>query len=386
MKNLIITLLLSSISILSVAQTPFTEKVFRDINERLLADFPKFLNEETSPDYTFTSSTGWVNNLDQMKKTFSDGNKITQWDLSEIKIKQVGTAAIVRGINKHSIFFGNSNITAQYNLRFTYTYEFKNKKWMALTAQHSDIITPSADDEAAIKKLIENERTYYHTGNTTEFMKLWKDDPKTFFLAGNMNLDNEAIKKIVPTLKATGMTTALSNYRIKIIGNMAVADFDQLSTNAQGAKDTEHDLLVLEKVNGTWKFIGASNQGVMTKEDEPEGIVRDWIAEYNKDNKAFFVNNCSNDYIASNTGINGGKFFGREFINNRAEGVTSDLETTNMKSFKGGNLAVVIGNLIWHHKQADGSDKPDRTVSTFVLQKRGGKWWYVGHHISPLKE
>ena len=57
-----------------------------------------------------------------------------------------------------------------------------------------------------------------------------------------------------------------------------------------------------------------------------------------------------------------------------------------MKSFKGGNLAVVIGNLIWHHKQADGSDKPDRTVSTFVLQKRGGKWWYVGHHISPLKE
>jgi ketosteroid isomerase-like protein len=266
MKKLTIALLFSTISFFSLAQTPFTEAEFRAINQRLLTDFYKFLNEEASPDYTFIDGVGGMYNLEQMKKRFASGNKIATWDLSDVKIKQIGNAAMVTGTNKHSIYIARIDKALPYNERFTYTYEFKNNKWLCLAMQHSEIVT--------------------------------------------------------------------------------------------------------------------------NNEDKPEEVVKQWLTEYNKDGKSFFENNCSEDYIASNTSIDGGKFFGREFIINRArkENETNDVETTNMKSFKSGNLAVVVGNLIWHHKQPDGSDKPDKTVSTFIMQKRNGKWWYVGHLISPLKE
>lgn len=399
MKNLIITFLFSAINILCFAETPFTEQTFRDIGQRVLTDYSKYLNEEVSPDFTFTFSTGQVNSLDQMKKIFSNGNKVTQWDLSDVKIRQVGAAVIVTGINKHSIFFANSNTTLQYNLRFTYTYEFKNKKWLALTAQHSDIISNTKEDEAAIKKLMDDVDYAFNNGDSETVINAWKNEPNITFIGSSSGgtfsswaQDYESLKKTIKTYvtKPTGAQGIKSNHRFKFKGNIAIVEFDQVNNLANGAKTLAHNINIFEKVNNSWKVIAASHHSFngSGNDDNPEEIVKQWIADYNKDGKSFFENNCSDDYIASNTGINGGKFFDRATIVSRArkENETNDAETTNMKSFKSGNLAVVMGNLIWHHKQPDGSDKPDKTVSTFVMQKKNGKWWYVGHHISPLKE
>jgi hypothetical protein len=196
MKQLIITLLFSILTFFSFAQTPFTEETFRAINQRLLTDFSKVLNDETSPDYTFIDGIGGMYNLEQMKTRFASGNKIATWDLSDVKIKQIGKVAMVTGTNKHSVYIARIDKALPYNERFTYTYEFKNNKWVYLAMQHSEI----------------------------------------------------------------------------------------LSNN----------------------------------EDKPEEIAKQWIAEYNKDGKSFFENNCSDDYIASNTSINGGKFFDRATIVSRA--------------------------------------------------------------------
>jgi hypothetical protein len=37
-------------------------------------------------------------------------------------------------------------------------------------------------------------------------------------------------------------------------------------------------------------------------------------------------------------------------------------------------------------KQADGTEKMGKEVFTAVMQKRNGKWLYVGHHATDMKE
>ena len=128
---------------------------------------------------------------------------------------------------------------------FTYTYVQQKGKWVFVSAQHSEPPMVVADEEAAIKKVIEQERTLFATAQSAEFLKLWKDDPKTFHLGRAHNSDNEAIKKIIPTLKPTGKTAVMSNYRIKIKGDVAIADFDQEDTNTDGSKETAHDVVML---------------------------------------------------------------------------------------------------------------------------------------------
>ena len=133
-----------------------------------------------------------------------------------------------------------------------------------------------------------------------------------------------------------------------------------------------------------WLYVSAQHSEAPNG-DKPEEIVKQWVAEYNKDTKAFFMDKCTEDFIASNTS-NGGKFFGKEFVKGLKEGQPADADISDMKAFQSGNLAVVMGIMTWHHKQADGSDKPDKTVSTFVMQKKSGKWMYAGYHSSALKE
>ncbi len=260
MKNSIITFLFSAISFCCLAQTPFTEQTLLDMNKRMMQDFAKFMLEEVSPDYTFTTEDGALISYQAMKDLKI---KVLEWNTHDLKIKQIGNATIVRGINKNTIQSATSGAIRKYNLQFMYTYEYKNGKWLWFSSHH-----------------------IYNNPNT---------------------------------------------------------------------------------------------------DDKPEEIVKQWIAEYNKDTKAFFMDKCTDDFIASNTN-NGGKFFGKEFVKGLKEGQPADADISDMKAFQSGNLAVVMGIMTWHHKQADGSDKPDKTVSTFVMQKKSGKWMYAGYHSSALKE
>jgi ketosteroid isomerase-like protein len=388
MRNLIITLLFSTLGFMGFAQTKFTENTLREITANFVNNPEKLVKEFVSPDFIMIGHLGQVANYEQVKNIIL-GVKHTRYEDSEVQIQQVGNIAIVRGVKLHEGVSLQSQNSLKINERYTYTFQLVKGKWLWTSAHHTPIISTNiAEQEAIIKKLIEDERAAFHEGRANDILQMWKDDPKSFHVGAAHNFDNETIKKLVPTLKSSGKKVSISNYRIKINGNIAIADFDQVNTTANGGRETEHDVVMLERVSGEWKFIGSSIHSTLTKDDNPEEIVKQWIAEYNKDGKSFFEKNCSDDFIASNTGINGGKFFGKEVIVNRArkENETNDVEATNMRSFKSANLAVVTSYLIWHHRQPDGSDKPDKTVSTWILQKKNGKWGYTGHHISPLKE
>ena len=396
MKQLTSTLLFLATSIFSFAQTPFTEKTVQDMNKSILADYPKYLNEFASPDFVLSNAQGQLMTFEQLKAAID--LKAIEWTISDLKVKQFGKIAIATGINKHTMMFAKQGILYHYNVRFTYNYEFKNGKWMWLHAQHTNILPVSTiEDETAIKKTLDDVDIAFNNGDKEGVINAWKNDPKITFIGSNSDgrfnviaQDYESLKKSISTYvtKPTGARGVKSNYRFNFKDNIVIVEFDQVTTLANGAKSLSHNINILEKVGDSWKAIAASHHGFNdpSKEDNPEEIAKQWIAEYSKDNKLFFVKNCSDDFIASNAGIDGGKFFGREFIEKRADGKPSDTETTINKVFKSGNLAVVIGTLIWHNKQADGSDKPNKVISTMIMQKKDGKWWYAGHHLSPLKE
>ena len=100
MKKLLFNLLFLSLTTLSLAQTPFTEQTVHDMTQRMLKDYPKFVQEEVSPDFFVIFGEGQVASYDSMKAT--NDSKTATWDLSELKVKQIGNIEVATGINKHS--------------------------------------------------------------------------------------------------------------------------------------------------------------------------------------------------------------------------------------------------------------------------------------------
>ena len=397
MKQLTITFLFSIISIFCFAQTPFTEKTFLDFAKKMEKDPVQTLENSAVTDFVFVGTGGFVTDLKGLIALYDNFTSVS-FTPTDYKIRTYGNSTIVTGRLKHTYTVKKTGAPRILDELITYTYAWINGEWKFTSAQHSDAPIDRNIEEVAIKKILDDVDAAFNGGDKDGVINAWKNDPKISFIGsgagGEFNLvaqDFEGLKKAVTqyVVKPTGTKGIKSNHRFMFKGNLAIVEFDQEDIRANGTKGHSHSIDIFEKVGDSWKVIVASHHGFNNKnEDTPEEIVKQWIADYNKDGKSFFENNCSDDYIASNTGINGGKFFDRATIIGRArkENETNDAETTNMKSFKSGNLAVVMGNLIWHHKQPDGSDKPEQTVSTFILQKKDGKWWYAGHHISPLKE
>ena len=151
MKSLTITFLCSAISFCCLAQTSFTEQTLLDMNKRLMQDFTKFVSEEVSPEYSFTTADGAVVNYQFMKDAKL---KIVEWNTHDLKIKQIGNVAIVRGINDHIIQSTTSNEISKYSVHFIYTFEYKKDKWLWLTAHHI-FNNPSKAEAEAVKTSLE---------------------------------------------------------------------------------------------------------------------------------------------------------------------------------------------------------------------------------------
>ena len=121
------------------------------------------------------------------------------------------------------------------------------------------------------------------------------------------------------------LSREVADVKISQYGNVAVATGTVTSKNtikANGMPLNYHERFTYVLQNQKDKWILMSGQHTIIQlpasEDNPEEIAKKWIAEYSKDNKLFFVNNCSDDFIASNGGIDGGKFFGKEFIEKKS--------------------------------------------------------------------
>lgn len=95
------------------------------------------------------------------------------------------------------------------------------------------------------------------------------------------------------------------------------------------------------------------------------------------------LDKCPEDLMGT---VNGGAFYNNAGFKDMKGGQQASLEPSDMKSFQSGNLAVVMGIFTSLKKQADGTEKPSKEVFTAVMQKRNGKWLYVGHHATDMKQ
>ena len=138
MKKLTTTLLFTAFSLLAFAQSTFTEKTLTDMRQRMMTDYAKYAKEELSPDYVMYGHVGQVCDracVDALNASAT----LLEWPMEQIKIKQIGTIAIVTGITHHVALFKKDNLKMVFNQRFTDTYEYQNGKWLWLTAQYTDI-------------------------------------------------------------------------------------------------------------------------------------------------------------------------------------------------------------------------------------------------------
>ena len=83
---------------------------------------------------------------------------------------------------------------------------------------------------------------------------------------GNFNnLNIDLIKQAAQSLKADDSKSVKSNHRITIKGNIAIVDYDQISTNGAGTKSNQHNIVILEKINDAWKIIAEDINVIASK-------------------------------------------------------------------------------------------------------------------------
>jgi ketosteroid isomerase-like protein len=516
MRNYTITLLFLAMSLSSFAQKVFDDKAFNGIMQRYEKDPVKFLQTETAPDFMLVGTNGHVFDLKGVMAIYDNITPLSRV-YSDLKTRQYGNTGIATGSVKHTYTSKQNGATQVYDELFSYIFNQNKGKWQMVSAQHSEPPIDKNAEETAIKHVLDDETAAYLAGESQKMLSFWSKNDKTFHVGNNpdgsfWNYDNATIDKVVASLKPSGATAVKSNHRINIKGNVAIVDFDQMTTFPNGSTRPQHSVYLLEKMSGAWKFISASVHGLprnaektddeatikkvldeqvaavyagdataiqkfykddpkafhivsgtagefflrdnesiksnqklakprngtpvrsnfnikivgnmatahydqvntfndgkvstehnlhileqvngewkivgasihpknFANEDKPDEILVQFITEYNKDATAFFMDRCPEDFRYTN---GEGKFSGKDALKSDKTH-TSDSEPSEMKVFKSGDLAVVGGIHTWKNKQKDGNVKVNKVAFTYTLLKKNGKWLFAASHHTPIK-
>jgi hypothetical protein len=261
MKKLFVNLFFLTISTLCFSQPTFTEKTLTDMRQRMLTDWDNYFKNEVSPDYVMQGHVGQTCDVACIAELNKNAT-LLEWPMEQVKIKQIGNVAIVTGITHHVALFKKSNTKVKNNQRFTETYEYKNGKWMWLSAQFTDIQPSKTEEEAAVQKVIEDEGHEFHFNtDRNSFLSFWNmTDATRMVYSGKTGLvkltakdmKDAAEKGIIP--KADNQKSTFSNYTIRVNGNISWVTNDQ--TDSKGI--LYHEVRCLEKIGNTWKIVSSS--------------------------------------------------------------------------------------------------------------------------------
>lgn len=121
----------------------------------------------------------------------------------------------------------------------------------------------SANDETAIKQLLEKESATWRSGDVEAHADCWHIQPYSRIL---VSTGDSAVIEVLPMLMlhppagmmGRGGSSTNSNYKISITGNAAWVSHDEVSVSAEGKKQFSSEFRMLEKVNGQWKLVAQS--------------------------------------------------------------------------------------------------------------------------------
>jgi ketosteroid isomerase-like protein len=285
MKKLLVNLFFLSFATWGFSQPTFTEKTMQDQMLRFAANPLKFLNEETDPTFTLMGAEGRPFGYDIVKGWFSaPDTKMKEWSIADLKVQQLRKTAIAMGIKTHIISVHDTVISRGVE-RFTYLFEFKNDKWLWTYGQHTALFKPVAEEEAAVKKLLVDDRKAYYAGDGAAMSKFYKNDPKNFVMLTSsdgyfLDMGNEGIQKAIASFKPDGTHNdkgEITSSKVNVYGNIAVANLELTETAANGTQEKEHNIALLEKEGDAWKLIGWSVHSIPKKKAEEEAAIKSVI-------------------------------------------------------------------------------------------------------------
>jgi hypothetical protein len=269
MKNFIFTLLFLGMTTMGFAQKNFTEKMFSDLMERYKKETVSFLKTDASPDFMFLGSNGQAMNYSEFLAFVQGGVFLTN-EFTNIKIRQYDNTAIVTAIWAHSHQLKHDNSIVSYKELVTEVFNQQKGKWMMVSHQGVLAPTSKAEDEAAIKAVIEKETATWQSGDTKAHADCWQVQPYGRIFVTRPDgttidrLPNFMINPPVG-LMGGGGSSVNTNYRISINGNTAWSSHDQETTAKDGKKASSLEMRMLEKINGAWKIVGESIHHLKTK-------------------------------------------------------------------------------------------------------------------------
>ena len=277
MKKLLLNALFLGIVTIGFAQAAFTEKTFNEMMKGYETGREDFLKTQFTPDFILVGTGGSVFTLPEFMAFTKGGTTLTS-DFSKVKIRQYDKTAIATGIWAHSHRLQNNSVVA-YRELFTYTFIEQKGKWLVASAQHSEGPTVKADEEAAVKKALVDERKAFYAGDKDELTKLWTNNPATFINASypsgrQFYRNSEAVKKSIEDFKPRDNAVGtITSSKVKVYGNNAIADLEVTANYKNGTVAKEHNIVLLEKEGDAWKILGYSTHGVaLDKKDEEAAI------------------------------------------------------------------------------------------------------------------
>ena len=157
MKKITISLLFLAFSLLSFAQSAFTEKTFNDLMAAYAKDPAQFLKTETAPDFVFVALTGRSLKVSDILGML-DGSTANTWAFTNVKTRQYGATGIAVSSFAHTHTLKSGNFLS-FKESLTSVFAFQQGKWVLVSWHNGPVETEKVEEEAAIKTVIEKRIT-----------------------------------------------------------------------------------------------------------------------------------------------------------------------------------------------------------------------------------
>ena len=247
-----------------------TTQMQQKIGNEYKTDSKAFYANRLSDDFRYATVQG--NYLTKEMVLKSDKQNIISSETLQPIIFQSGDLAVETGIHK-TVRLDKDGIERRKQVAATYVFQRRNGKWMFVSSQQTDIATPTSEDQAAVRQVIDAETKAYHEANLAVWRSNWattsyieRQDEKLRKMANTPYLKGETLQKAYEefskTHKPTGLTTVVSDYESHVSGNLAWATYTQEDKKADGSVgQKQRSLRILEKINGQWKIVMLSLTG-----------------------------------------------------------------------------------------------------------------------------
>jgi ketosteroid isomerase-like protein len=389
MKKLLLNALFMGLTTLGFAQTTFTEATFKDMMQRYQKQTVEFLKTETTTDFLFIGVSGESMDKESFITFVQGASEFPTNEFTNIKIRQYDNTAIVTGIWSHSHRLKFNNSIVSYKEAVTETFVRQNGKWLYASHQGGFAPTIQADEEAAIKKLLVDERNAFYTGDKEALAKTWKIGPTTFINAsypnGNQFYRNpEAVQKSIADFKRSeSIVGNITSSKIKVYGNNAIADLEVTANYKNGTEAKEHNIVVLEKEGDTWKIVGNSVHGVPKDKADEEAAIKKMLEEEKKasdagDFKAYKSHWVEAPYVSFL--YNGLSFVGDAFWKSAEEKFANRKPTNNTTTRSDWSFAIRGGTAFVTFSQKTENPEKNTTNETYeerYVEKVNGEWKMV---------